>query len=73
MTGSGQLGDSENLVGIMKPVTKDPEILELKRKVKSLHGSNHHKSSRNMLEMYKSKGRDITAVLRKTLEDVVNI
>ena len=33
----------ENVVGIMKPVTKDPEILELKRKVKNLHRSNHHK------------------------------
>ena len=62
----------KNLVGIMKPVIKDPEILELRRKVKSLHRSNHHKSIRNMLEMYKSEGRDITAVLRKTVEHLVN-
>ena len=64
-----EIDNSENLVGI---VTKDPEILELSRKVKSLHRSTHHKSIRNMLEMYKSEGRTITAVLRKTVEDVVN-
>ena len=53
-------------------MTKDPEILELRKKVKNLHRSTHHKSIRNMLEMYKSEGRIITAALKKTVEDVVN-
>ena len=64
-----EIDECGSLVGI---VTKDPEILELRRKVKSLHRSNHHKSIRNMLDMYKGEGRLITAVLRKTVEDVVN-
>ena len=62
----------ENIIGLIKSTSKHPNNIEKYRKIQALHRSTNHKSARNMLNMYKSTGEELSADFKKIIQDVVD-